>query len=58
MMVQFPGAPGEVAMYPMSERQIYMLGGQGEVEFLRDPDGAVKRLVVHLSGRELPMTRK
>lgn len=58
MMVQFPGAPGEVAMYPMSENQIYMLGGQGEVEFLRDPDGAVKRLVVHLSGRDLPMTRK
>jgi hypothetical protein len=58
MMLKAPGAPSEVALFPLSENRMYMMLGDGEMEFIRDAAGAVTEVVVHSAGREYKMMRK
>lgn len=58
LLVKFPGAPNEIALFPMSENRVYMLMGDGEVEFVRDAAGAVTHLIAHTGGREFKIMRK
>lgn len=58
MLLKMPGAPGEAALFPVSENRMYMILGDGEVEFVRDAADVVTHLVVHTGGREIKMMRK
>jgi hypothetical protein len=58
LLLKAPAAPNEIALFPISENRMFMMVGDGEVEFVRDSKGAVSHLIIHSGGREFKMMRK